>query len=84
MFYGKPSRVELQKLFKRITSILSLLSHVEPKVLRTTNSNCGTLRKKALSIKKHAKTYLMLNRVIHFATILSSSFIALNDFISCN
>lgn len=46
MFYGKPSRVELQKLFKGITSILSLLSHVEPKVLRTTNSNCGTLRKK--------------------------------------
>ena len=42
------------------------------------------LEKKALSIKKHAKTYLMLNRVIHFATILSSSLIALNDFISCN
>lgn len=34
--------------------------------------------------KSSLKTYLMLNRVIHFATILSSSFIALNDFISCN
>lgn len=51
----KPSRVELQKLFKRITSILSLLSHVEPKVLRTTNSNCGTLRKKLSQNLSHVE-----------------------------
>ncbi len=43
-----PSPVELQKLSQRTTSILSL-SHVDTRILRTTTSNCDTIKKIQLS-----------------------------------